>query len=76
MKNIGTLVDLEARLKDRGHGWRSTPRVELGAGTDGGGPWADRVKDPTRPGQFVYGPAVVQLEVAPDGGKRLIVRDE
>ena len=74
-KNGMQLVNLEARLLPLGDGWYRTPEVTLGGGTTDDGPWADRVADPTRPGEFVFGPAVVVLEVAPDQGQRLIVRD-
>jgi hypothetical protein len=59
-------VDLEGLLEDRGDGWRSTPWVSLGS--------KNMVADPTRPGRFIWGPAKVQLEVAPDQGRRLRVR--
>jgi hypothetical protein len=69
------LVDLDEFLLGLGDGWSRTPEVELRGWTDDDGTHADRVADPTRPGEFVFGPAVVVLEVAPDHGRRLIVRD-
>ena len=71
----GKLVDLNEYLLDVGAGWKMTPRVELRGWTTDEGPEGDRVEDPTRPGEFVYGPAIVVLEIAPDHGRRLYVRD-
>jgi hypothetical protein len=75
MQQEPKLVDLDEYLLDVGAGWSRTPEVELRGWTTDDGPFADRVEDPTRPGEFVFGPAVVVLEVAPDHGRRLIVRD-
>ena len=77
MQQPAKLVDLDEFLLDVGDGWSRTPEVELRGWTDDDGTHADRVADPSRtgPGAFVWGPAVVVLEVAPDHGRRLIVRD-
>lgn len=74
---VTTYVDLTTMLEDIGGGWQRTPVIELSGGTthdSGDITGTGRVDDPTNPGQYVFGPATVQLEVAPDGGHRLIVR--
>jgi hypothetical protein len=58
---------LDMMLEDVGDGWKQTDLVSLANG--------EAVKDPTRPGRFVYGPAHVQLIVPPDGAHMLHVED-
>jgi hypothetical protein len=60
-------VDLMQLLGDNGNGWKITPEIALHDATE-------RVADPTRPGEWVWGPAIVQLEVPPDGAHILHVR--
>jgi hypothetical protein len=59
-------IPLETMLKAIGNGWYRSDVVELKEGE-----W---VKNPaSAKGRDVFGPAKVQLEVAPDGGRRLYV---
>jgi len=59
-------IRLEAWLEDRGNGWRMTPWVSIRSGFFVHNPASTK-------GHDILGPALVRLEVAPDGGRTLVV---